>query len=50
MSSVEAFDNLSSCVDKGCLHYVTDQMHPDTRLPEFFCLRGTSKNEAYRRL
>lgn len=57
MSTHEAFDHVIACLRKGCLHsypgvegYTTDKIHPETKLPQFYCLQGTSKNEAYHRL
>ena len=56
MSTKEAFEHVIACLKKGRLHsysgvegYTTDKIHPVTKLPQLYCLQGTSKNEAYHR-
>ena len=56
ISTKEAFEHVIACLKKGCLHsysgvegYTTDKIHPVTKLPQFYCLQGTSKNEAFHR-
>ena len=56
MSTKEVFEHVIAGLKKGCLHsypgvegYTTDKIHPVTKLPQFYCLQGTSKNEAYHR-
>ena len=56
MSTKEAFEHVISCLKKGCLHsypgvegYTTAKIHPVIKLAQFYCLQGTSVNDAYHR-